>query len=204
MCSSLNEIKLICSNIKLQSLSHLEQLELNMDNQELKKIEIIQCNMLPSFNQLIYEELILKKISLDFNIPNSKSLIIDNLMYFENSLEYIYDNCETFKLRNMKKLKKIIIPQNIKKLTLSNIQITSIDIPSTVTYLHISECNLKELNVPSSCIKLKLEKCKKLSSISLPTNLTYLKLKKCPIDILSQCYLPLIPYEILKSNCLIE
>ena len=198
MCTSLHTLEIKSKNIKLQYLNQLENISID----EFDSIELVSCKTIPTFETPYYNQWIMKKVSVESeDIPNAKKVILENVNYPESSLVYHNSECEIFKVKNMKKIKSIELPENVKRLSLFNIGITSITLPTTVTYFHLQECTLTELIIPQSCKCLKLKKCKKLKKLILPSTLTSIKIKKCPIGILTQSYLPLIPYEILKSFC---
>ena len=198
MCTSLHTLEIKSNNVKLNYLNQLENV--TIDNCD--SIELVSCKSVPSFETPIYNQWIMKKVTVESeDIPTAKKVVLENVNYPESSLVYHNSECEVFKVKNMKKIKSIELPEDIKRLSLFNLGITSLSIPTQVTYFHLQECTLTELIIPQSCKSLKLKKCKKLKKLVLPSTLTSIKIKKCPIGILSQCYLPLIPYEVLKSFC---
>ncbi|EKE41401.1 hypothetical protein ENUP19_0274G0090 [Entamoeba nuttalli] len=197
MCKSLTSINAWCSEIHISNLLQLKEIKLK----ECKGIEVISCNILPSFEEYVYDFIILKKVSIKDYLPISKKIILDTVNCSFDSFNFSKQLSDVIKIKNIKKLKSIQLPNSLKKLTLMGIGIETISLPSSLCNFHLLNCGVKVLDIPTQCSKLKIQKCKELTRLDLPSTLTYLKIKKCPTALLISSYLPNIPYELLKKYC---
>ncbi|ELP95011.1 hypothetical protein EIN_252150 [Entamoeba invadens IP1] len=196
MCSSISSIEANARNVQLSNLGGLYKLHTTA----LDKMVLCGLNVTPSFEDKVYQLVSLRRVTLD-KIPKAKKLILDAVSIENTHIDFGVE-CQTIRVKNMRSLKAIKLPNTLVDFTGMSCGFSQIEIPSELTRIHLKDLPITSLKLPPSCVKLKLQKCKKLQELELPTTLTFLIMKKVPRGLLKNAFLPNVPFEVLRNYCL--